>query len=147
MPEKHARGTAGRVAEGAQSFSRRLATHLRLKADEERTFSLESSNGRITVTLGKVMTPKDALSAHLSPGVRPIHVEGILSWRGMEYEIAIEDLAGKGKLTLADDAMVFDRVAGRLLDGEISYKVYETLVPLIELHVQDIMDRARRRKH
>ena len=145
MQKRELEENAGRGSAGG--FSARIADRLRLKSDESRTFQFESSKGVVKVIIGKPWSPGDCQRYHVGPGSRPVQIEGVLRWYGMEYEIAIDNRNGSGILGRGDKASLFDRTANRYIEGDMPTRVYETLVPLIEMEADDILKRARQKKH
>lgn len=120
-----------------KTFAIRLAKRLNLAPTETHTFEISSSNGILKVTIGRQMPG----------GNRPVHVKGVLRWQDSEYEVSIDNEDGSGTLRPQDHASVVDRSFGFHLDGDMPRKVYETLLPLIEIEVADILRRARAKKH
>ncbi|MBI4212332.1 MAG: hypothetical protein HY540_06810 [Deltaproteobacteria bacterium] len=110
-----------------------------MKPYESRTVTLESSHSYLTVSIGS--------QQNLPPGSRPLKINGILRWQGIQYEISVQDGSGCGQLSSTDHVHLFDRLAGNGVDGMLAFQIYTTLMPIIEMQVQDIFARARKRKH
>lgn len=132
---------------GGSSFAIRLAKRLNLTSAETHTFEINSSAGVLTVTIGCQFTEQECVRRHLPRGSRPVHVKGVLHWQESEYEVSIENEDGSGTLRPHDHAFVLDRSFGHRLDGDMPRKVYETILPLIEIEVADILRRARAKKN
>lgn len=124
--------------EEERSFAIRLAKRLGLRPKQTKTLFIESSKGVLKVAIGQALSLQ---------GGRPVHVEGVLRLHGMEYEISVDDADGSGSLGPDSHAHIVDRAAGITLDGEMPARVYRTLLPLIELEVDDIWKRAQGKKH
>ncbi|OGQ21596.1 MAG: hypothetical protein A3I05_03600 [Deltaproteobacteria bacterium RIFCSPLOWO2_02_FULL_44_10] len=122
------------------SFAIRLADRLGLADHEARDLVLESTNSYISIRVGAVVRK----NPH---AMRSLRVEGILRWRGVEYDIAIEDHEGNGTLGKFDSAKLRDRSTGENIGGNLPQRIYAALIPLIELQAQDQLERARRKKH
>lgn len=127
------------ASKGGIPFSVRLADQLGLEDHETRELILESTNSRILVRIGK---------ASGKPFVtRSLYIEGILRWRGVEYEMTINDLRGAGSVEKDGFAKLHDRATGAHVEGDLPQRIYAALIPIIELQVQDQFERARRKKH
>ena len=133
--------------EMGRGFAVRLARRLQLKPIQGHSFEIVSSNGTIQVSISKELNSEECERRHLPPRTRAVAIQGMLRWQGMEYEISVNNWDGSGRLGPDDEAYVYDRAANCHLDGDMPHKVYETLMPLIELEVADILRRARAKKH
>lgn len=123
----------GRKAVRHLGFAARLAKRLQLDHHQEKQFSVHSSRGKLHITIGKFQPSLDG-------GGRPVRVEGIIKLRGMEYYLKVHNKNGSGKAAHDDEVSLFDRSAGEYLCGTLSKQVYETLVPLIELGVEEMLE-------
>ncbi len=124
----------GRQTVRCQSFSARLARHFKLEDHQEKKFKLRSPRGTLQIKIGK-----EKYRLH-GKRERSVRVEGVIKLQGMEYYLKAVNGSGSGKLAQNDKVSLFDRSAGEYLQGDVPKKVYETLIPFIELGAKELFE-------
>ena len=124
-------------------FAARLAKKLKLGPKEKKTLDIDSAKGSFKLTVGPSDNGKCKADAYHE---RPLLLEGVIRMHGFEYDVQVNSCRGLGRLDPSDEAKIFDRSLGEYLEDEVSHMIYQSLVDVIEVSLDDILERAKRSK-